>query len=564
MIYTFEISLNSSDYVTFTPSVIPQITSERVGWRVRDKVDSFKINESLNSSVYATLESFFDDSDTFNYTNKIRVKKSGTIKWTFTFGIKMGKINYENKFYEVQPETDDVYTDLLYYKNRNITRGLATEYHYNDEDELEAHTIGEIHGAECVFFEDYIKTGAASLVGQINLLSSHTYTSQSAFLWNDNYPDGSSPGGTLNYVSSDYNYLRFLSISRDNDNITLVNSIDDVLEFPKAFQCDWFVASDYTLHFEHVSWFEDQIADYQLDLTGEDYYDDSRVLGYSTPEILNTENFAFPTDNEEDDYDDVQILYDPNLVNFRHEKIDHRTEYDTFIASDFADLGKFMVVGIAELAVGYKASTFPTLTTSGPDVTTGIADASGQVAQTNYMATDGGETLDYVIDVTYTPSLTNNLQIRGYLAGVGQGSWVNLNAGLNSASVTGDEIRIQSTGAQNFNYTLEVTADNTYRIPWEAGEISTTNRQNNYLSWANILDRFWTYSRYAESGTLNESPVDFDSVKFNKEQDKFKFYYASDIDPMRGIQTDYGIGMIQSMTRFLESDFIEVKLRYNE
>ncbi len=570
MIYTYEISLNGSDYLAIYPTNFPKITTAKLEdefiWR--DEVDSFKINKELNDTIYDILETWFDDSTKFNLTNRIRVKKSGTVKWTFVWGIKQGEINYENKYYELTPEIEDQYTDIFYYKNRNVTRAGSEGFHYNNEEDEAAQTIDKIYGAEMSLFEDYVKTGLSSLVGVLNVLSANTYAAQSAFLWNGDYPDGGSPPANTNYVSSDYNYLNTWAIGEDKD--TMVNSIDTTLKMPKAFQCNWFCASDYVIHLEHVSWFKDKIADSQLDISGLDYYDDARQFRYSTPEIFNSEDFTFPTDNNNGDYDNVQILYDPALVAYSNEKIDVSTEYDAFISSDFVDLSKFMAIGSLVLAVGYQDTPDATggwdaFLTAGADCTDGQANGSGNFAFTNTMQVGVGESLGYTINVTYLGGLTNNIQLQGYNGGTPVGSPVTLNAGINGGTLPGsDRIRITSTGTQDFTYTLTVVANNTYRIVFEAGEITTDERQNNYLSWANIIERFWKYDRYAEAGFINGSgtPTTFDSVKPLKEQDEFKFYHGDDIDPMRGITTDYGVGMIQTMERDLASDFITLKLRY--
>lgn len=571
MIYTYEISLNGSDYVSLYPTNHPQITTEKMAdefiWR--DKVDAIKINEALNTTVYAQLQTWWDDSTSFSYTNAIRIKKSGTVKWTFEFGIKQGKINYENKYYEIEPEPVDVYTDILYYQNRNMTRNMSEEYNYVNEDDAGLNEVTDIYGAEMSFYKTYMQT---SFETQLNALSNRAsdYNVESAFLWNDNYPDGSSSGST-NYISSDVNYLNNLAIARNNDNSTMPMTFEKALEIPKMFQGHWYCASDYVIHIEHVRWFEEQIANSQLDISGLDYYDDSRIFEYSLPENFATENFFFPTDNEDSDWDDIQILYDPSIINYNSNKIDVRSEYDTYLGSDFLDRSKFMAIGATELAVGFRdtpatGNGWTTFEHTGPNCTSGVANGSGNFAKTNYIVSNVGETMDYDIDVTYTPSLTNNITIQGYTGDSPTGpAATTLGAGQTVASLTGDNIRIASTGNQAFSFTLSVTADNTYRIPWEVGQVSTNSVQNNYLSWANILNRWWTYARYAEKGyiTFAAGLSTFDSVKYNQEQDTFSFYNAGDIDPMRGITTDYGIGMILSMTRDLETDFITVKLRYN-
>lgn len=561
MIYTYEISFNGSDYLSFTPNNFPLITTDKMEsefiWT--NSADEFKITEELNASVYGTLETWFGDQTKYSLTNRIRIKKSGSVKWNFNFGIKMGEINYENKYYTVTPEIDEPVSDVLYYKDRVAANALNKSYHYVDEDDA---TPEEIYGATMYRYEDWM----TSIVNRLNTFSSNTYTTESAFLWNDDYPDGSSPGAD-NYVSSDYNYLNDWAISRDNSEFSSMGNLEisHILQIPKMLQCYWFVASDFTIHLEHVRWFRDQIADSQLDLTGLDYYDDARVFRYSTPEIYAAENFAFPTDNEAEDFDDVQILYEPELVNFRSESVDVITDYDAFLSSDFANLAKYGVVGTTDLGVGWRSNTFDTWTQgTGLNITAGIAAASGRLALSNFLAPVTAQTINYSLDLNYNGVPSNEIEITGYNGGVaGPSGWTTLNEGVNAGTKTGDTIAIRSTGAEGtFDFTLSVTITNRYRIPWETGEISTDSLPNNYLSWANNLNRFWRDDRYALEGEMNESDETFLTSKMVKEQDTFKFYYADDIDPMRGITTDYGVGMIQSMERDLASDWITLKLRY--
>jgi len=569
VIYTYEISLNGSDYLTLVPTNHPKITTNKMAnefiWR--SEIDKIKINESLNASVYATLESWFTTAAAFGYTNKIRVKKSGTVKYTYKFGIKQGEVNYENKYYEIEPEPFDVYTDLLYYKERETANALSKKYFYNDEDDT---TPEEIYDATMFRYEDW----ADSLVTWINTLSAGSdYSVQSAFLWNDNYPDETSSGAT-NYVSSDVNYLNELAIGRDNSTYSSMGTIalGTILDIPKQFQCFWHVASDYTIHLEHVSWYEDQIADYQLDITGSDYYDDARILKYSKPEIFGVENFFFPTDNAVDDYDGVQILYDPETTLFRNDKVDVRSEFDAYITSDFSDLSQYMCIGASDLVIDWRSSTFDTWVhdgagLDGADISSGTAAGAGEIAFTNYLSVTTNATINYVIDVTYDGIPSNTLTMQGANGNTPVGASNSLGGGEESGTLTGNNIRIISTGAEaGFTITIRANISGRYRIPWETGQISSDFLPNNYLSWANNINRFWKSSRYAETGYINDDvgATTFTSTKFNKEQDTFSFYYATDIDPMRGIKTDYGTGMIQSYTRDLETDWIKVKLRYNE
>jgi hypothetical protein len=553
--YTYEISFNSSsDYIEFKPTNFPEIETDREGVIYRDKVDEFRINSYLNESVYDTLELWFDDPTKFPLTNRIRIKKDTVVTWIFVFGIKQGEINYENKVYLITPEVEDQYTDIQFYSGRTVTTG-GKQFQYVDEDD----TFGEIYHTTQYLYTAWMAACLAVLNGPAGYSK---YSFESAFLWNDDYPGGGSPGSD-NYVSSDTNYLNSFALRQSGSGAGHLE-IEHLMDVPMMFQCPWFCSSDFVIHFEHVSWFEAQIADYQLDLTGSDYYDDSRILKYSTPEMASSEKFFFPSDEVVlADYSNAQVQYDPEYVNYNSQKIDVRAQYDAYITSDFID--QFIAIGTLELAAGYQFTNgWTTFTTDGPDVTSGNANGAGNEARTNFVAVKNSKaTINYSLNLTYTGSPVEEITLQGFDAdGTANGSAVELAVGVNAGAVTGDHIRIRSTGSQVFNYTLSMTVTNRYRIPFEDGALSSVSRQNNYLSWANNLERFWTYSRFGESGFMNGSPVDFDSVKKLKEQDEFSFYHADNLDPMRGIKTDYGIGMIQSMTRDLATDFIKVKLRY--
>lgn len=561
MSYTYAISFNSSDYIEFTPVNFPEITvsKEEGDFVWLTDINEIKIGKSLSSSVYDTLETWYGDTTKHSLNIKVRIQKSAVTKWTFQFGVRQGMIDYELKTYEVTPTVIEPVSDIYYYKERTIAPATSSQYHYNDEDDS---TPEEIYGSTAYKYEDAM-TAAKNY---LNTLSDNTYTIQSAFLWNDNYPDETSPGSN-NYVSSDYNNLNYLAIGRNNSSYSTMSSesIKTWIDIPKVVECYWYCASDYTIHFEHVSWFNDQIADYQLDLTGSDYYDDARAFTFSTPEVYSVEDFINPTDNDEDDWDNVQIVYEPELVGFSNEKIETRSEYDTYLGSDFANLEKFMIVGHDELAIGYRATSgWSTFTTDGADVTTGVATASGHTADTNYVSTTG-QTIIYDIDVTYSVEFPySELELVPMLGGSPNGSAVTLNPGSNTGSLgsLADAVRIQSTGAQHFTYTMSLKITGRYRIPWETGVISGTSYPNCYMSWANNIDRFYQDNRYGQTGSMNGSDYNFNSVKRVREQKEFSFYYSGDIDPMRGIKTDYGIGMIQKYTRDLATDFITVTLRY--
>jgi len=558
MIYTFAISFNGSDYQNITPVNFPKITHEKEAedyiWRA--KMDEIKISKAYNSTVYELLEDWWEDSTKYNLNIRIRIQKNSVTKWSFIFGIKQGEIDYELKNYKVQPSPEDQYTDLMAYKGLSVTNANPKTYFYVNEDDIDSDGVDEYYKATQYRYYDWINACKTKL--NLQTVSSD-YSIQSAFLWGDAYPDG----GTYNdlpTLSSDF-------AIRQSTGGAGYMTIDHLLNVPKQFQCYYHVASDYTIHFEHVGWYYNQLTDYQIDLTGSDYYDDARMFRYSTPEYYAVERFGIPTDSVVlADYGDASIYYDPNMIGYANQEREYRTDYDAYLTSDFVD--KFMATGDKDnLCVGWNnvsGWTNWTHSSDSADITDGDANGSGNVARTNLVAAAGDTvTIGYEIDFEYESTPPNVVEIRGYTDGTANGaSWTSLGVGVNSGSVTGNHIRFRSTGTQDFNFTIKLTISNYYRIPWADGIRTSTRMQNMDLSWANILNEYWLYDRYAHSGYMNGAASDFQSTKFLKEQEEFKFYYAGDLDPMRGVKTDYGTGMIQSMTRDLATDFITLKLRY--
>lgn len=561
MIYTFAISFNGSDYQSITPAQYPVITTEKEAdeyiWR--SKMDDLKITKAENSSVYDTLETWWGDSTKYDLNIKLRIQKSAVTKWEFIFGIKQGVINYENKYYEITPEPYDEYTDFYGYKGERVTNANPKSYIYVNEDDIDSDGVDEIYKATQYRYYDWVnacKTKVNTALGDT------IYSIQSAFLWGDAYPDGGSYT-SLPTLSSDF-------AVRQSDGGAGYISIEDILQIPKDFQCYHYIASDYTLHFEHVGWFYNQISDYQLDLTGSDYYDDARRFRHSNAEYYGSERFV-PVDDSIvlTDFSNAYIWYDKNRVAYRNDEREYRSDYQGYITSDFAD--KFKCIGDTNLCIGWQdlstggnAWTSWTHSSDSADITAGEASASDHIAYTNFLAPAGTTaSISYDIDLTFDGVPGGTLAIQGYTDTTPNGSEVNLSGGSNTGSVNGNRLRIRSTGALAFSFTITLTISNYYRIPWEEGGASGTFMQNMAMSWGNILREYWTYDRYARKGNImGESETTFDSVKFLKEQDDFKFYYASDLNPMRGIKTDYGTGMIQKIERDLATDFITLSLRY--
>lgn len=112
---TYYISFNGTDYSQFYPSNEPKVSLLEEPGEIfkRWKVDSFKIGKTLNSSIYATLILYFFDPTKFLTDINFRIQDNGVTTFEFICPIQKGKINTETGIYEVTPEPDDLYRDIL-------------------------------------------------------------------------------------------------------------------------------------------------------------------------------------------------------------------------------------------------------------------------------------------------------------------------------------------------------------------------------------------------------------------------------------------------------------------
>jgi hypothetical protein len=97
----------------------------------RWRVDSFKIGKTLNSTVYATIYSYFFDPTKFATDILYQIKENGTITYTFIAPIHKGKINTETSVYECNPDPNDSY--------RNILNKYEYKWHRGSGDPFNTH-----------------------------------------------------------------------------------------------------------------------------------------------------------------------------------------------------------------------------------------------------------------------------------------------------------------------------------------------------------------------------------------------------------------------------------------
>lgn len=101
------------------------------------------------------------------------------------------------------------------------------------------------------------------------------------------------------------------------------------------------------------------------------------------------------------------------------------------------------------------------------------------------------------------------------------------------------------------------------RIRCEPGAISGGNVINGHCSTANLHDYYHTWNRIFLTGNMNNTPaVAFDSAIKKKLQEKITFpVCCMDFDPLAGITTEMGVGLIHSAS--IDKKSVTIELLYD-
>ena len=113
---------------------------------------------------------------------------------------------------------------------------------------------------------------------------------------------------------------------------------------------------------------------------------------------------------------------------------------------------------------------------------------------------------------------------------------------------------------------IELTGGD-YYIDFETGVLSTTKVLNGHFSWANLQDKYWTWRRMSENGSMNAggtpATIAFDSAVKFLEQSNVRFGYQTTLDGFKKITTIQGTGQQLETVRDLATDFITMTIAYN-
>ena len=108
-----------------------------------------------------------------------------------------------------------------------------------------------------------------------------------------------------------------------------------------------------------------------------------------------------------------------------------------------------------------------------------------------------------------------------------------------------------------------ITGDDMYEILIDTGALSSALISNAAFSWANLHEKYWSWSRMSENATVNAGGVTMDSsIRFLQQANVSKFYLAA-IDPYTMITASLTGAAPISISRNLETDFVTFTLGFD-
>jgi hypothetical protein len=567
---TYQISFNSSDYFNFTPSNNVTFTTKNVtGTAIYEtEANEIRINKHTDPSVYTTLEEWFYDPTKYGTVIRVRQYKGATLKYSGVFGIKQGKINSEHCYYEFKLYQLDAHRVIKEmrsdYSGRatssGIGSGITSLYMWNEDGDKSERVEFSVRS-----FKDYV-LGVVNKIRSTSILNYGTYLintpPKSSYLWFDTYPDGSTP--PLQYHKSELASLALTLTDR-----TLAN-LESVFKY---LNCWYYIDENNDFRIEHLSYFEDLIADHDIDMTGETQI--VPEFEFITDETFMYEKFNASSEYSSRDFNRIMVRYLPYLTTYRDTVKEIGTDLVVYLDADgIGTTEKMLTVTNENLLAGFRVSTFNTLTYDPPSsLVTAITFSAlnTQNAVSNKFAVT--TTYTYAFTMTYT-SGAGNIRLQSVNSnGTNNGSAIVLNEGANAGTISIQAdgwLRIEATDTATGTGDLKVTRAGSYRVPWSTLDLDTTVKPNVPLTWYNVLTNYHQHGRMSMSGyTLNASTgeysvyTEFDSTIFNKRLKSFKKFYPDDIDPLHGVLTDYGTGKIESYTRD-DNDFVEFNLIFKE
>ena len=571
MKYTYEISFNGSDYSDLTPGNEIEMSGEWLeGTKIwRESISDLKITKAQNSTIYNTLESWFEDPTKFETRIFIKILKNNVQDSLHWFGIKWGTLNKDNTTYEVQPIAYDFwgrYFENIFETDATSPTSLSTDTYaiYNEDANKTTRTI--LFGKP---FLDWIKDtfcdGGICDWPSADILSS--------ILSGDNYEDTSALP-TLNGVKKDY-VTDDQSVMIDAGyNVKFTVNMANIFEAVRLFNILAFFDSNDKLRFEHTKFFIEKLEDNAVDFSAFiESYDNE--FSYEETNIPTTQKLSL---RYEEDQTDVKFSKEFVKYSDVRNRPDMQVIENTF--SSFSDIDYYLdnsqthdrliysnAVNMVYDWTNVSMSTFLSSVNSIDAISLNVSS----LAKSNYLNIQALKNYPLVVHAdTFTASIMY-VSLRNASTGAAVSNVVNISGtgdtSVNLSTTWGGEayLRIEINTGRFVGYiTLGRSTSGYYHVPIMDAQIGRTAENNAHFAADNILYQYWNYDGLSRSGTLNGTAYTFNGTQYNLKRKDVHFNYSGVINPLHGFNDGTRIGEIQSWTRSLDTDFYTISVNYQE
>jgi len=592
--YTYHILTSGPDYVEVFPSNRPKTSEVKYGVEEfsRMELDMFKMNKSENPTVFATLETWWDDSTYHGsdiFFEVYRGPRAGTPKYKGIFGVADGAMDKDRGIYEIKPRTNDDYRPIIdNYDTAYSTLGVSQ---YDDLEYHDIQSVTFVNGLPSSGFSfnsfdwsnnvlDVEKTStdtergcrsssAISMSASVPIIMNYAYVpisppvdnprvelrdSSGTLKSNTEILLGGSPRTiTLSPVENGDFYICFYGQTADSidceitiSSIYIRNRDGNTGNDLRAFLSYWLynkMDSGFTT-VKSTFFFNDAVSS-DCPGTIDTYINANPTHNYVTG-AANKLNDTFvaakwklisPTKNKGSDFSLSDIMSWLRLFNaywYIDADGDFRVEHKYWF-----DMMHSPGVNLTTYESGIYLR--------GSNTFTWEKDKSYHRETWELVESENtdfvGEDITYSTSETYPQTKETRLTVST--------DWPYFWDNISSASVS--EFML-----------LHCTLDSGYYvIQNETGILSSASQANGHFSLANLHDAYHRHGRMAQTGTLNGSGITFESWHRFKLQKHVRFLYASDVNFTDEITTDEGVGWIKSITRHLITDLVEIELLHD-
>ncbi len=126
-----------------------------------------------------------------------------------------------------------------------------------------------------------------------------------------------------------------------------------------------------------------------------------------------------------------------------------------------------------------------------------------------------------------------------------------------------DDASNSGLGLYQCNLLTGITGDDLYELNIATGALSSAAFTNAEFSWANLHEKYWSWSRMSENATINSVGTTLQSSVRFLEQANVRFFYSTAIDPFTLIRATLTGGAPIEIRRSLETDYVQFILGFD-